>query len=164
LPGRGDVVDVARADRGIDRAVGIGVVDHVHLGPADPGREPRPASAALVQPCAGSVDQVGGLGELAAQSAMGLPHHHRQQLGEHRDGSLCVRIRQGRSSNRLRAYVVELCRVARKTRHDLTQARCSRELPVNQRHELALRRQLAHPSISTMFFHKPVELMPGNVL
>jgi hypothetical protein len=164
LPGRGDVVDVGRADRGIDRTVGIGIVDHVHLGPADPGREPRPASAALVQPRAGGVDQVGCLGELAAQPAMGLLHHHRKQLGEHCDGSLCVRIRQGRPSSRLCAQMIKPCRMARKPRHDLAQARGGRELAVKHCHKLALRRQPAHPSISTMFFHKPVELMPWNVL
>src|SRR3954467_11226830 len=43
-----DVVDVGRADRGINRTIGVGIIDHVHLGPAHPGREPRPARAVLV--------------------------------------------------------------------------------------------------------------------
>src|SRR3954467_6625322 len=43
-----DVVDVGRADRGINRTIGVRIIDHVHLGPAHPGREPRPARAVLV--------------------------------------------------------------------------------------------------------------------
>jgi GST-like protein len=94
LLGHGDVVDVGRGDRGIDRTIGIGVVNHVHFGTADPGREPRPAGAALVQARARGIDQVGRLGKLATQPAMGLLHHHRQQVGEHGDRSLRVRIRE----------------------------------------------------------------------
>src|SRR6516225_6036711 len=32
LLGRGDVVDVGRAHRGVDRTIGVGVIDDVHLG------------------------------------------------------------------------------------------------------------------------------------
>jgi hypothetical protein len=35
--GGSNIVDVGRTDRGIDRAVCIGIVDHMHLGAADPG-------------------------------------------------------------------------------------------------------------------------------
>ena len=154
LLGHGDVVDVGRGDCGIDRAIGIGIVNHVHFGTADPGREPRPAGAALVQPHARGIDQIGCLGELAPQAAMGLLHHHRQQVGEHCGRSLCVRIREGRSPNRVRAHMVEPRRMARKSRHDLAQARRTRKLAIEQRHELALGRQSAHPRIGPMVFHK----------
>jgi len=42
---RGDVVDPCRGDRGIDRAVAIGVVDDVQLDAAHLGREARPVEA-----------------------------------------------------------------------------------------------------------------------
>ena len=164
LLGHGDVVDVGRGDCGIDRAIGIGIVNHVHFGTADPGREPRPAGAALVQARARGIDQVGRLGKLATQPAMGLLHHHRQQVGEHCDRSLCVRIREGRSPNRIRAHMVEPHRMARKSCHDLAQARRTRKLAVEQRHQLALGRKSAHPRIGTMVFHKAFEPMPRNVL
>ena len=164
LLGRGDVVDVGRGDRGIDRTVGIGIVDHVHLGAADPGREPRPVGAAFVQAHARGIDQVGRLGELAAQPAMGLLHHHRQQLGEHRDRPLRVGIREGRAPHRIRAEVVEPRRMARKSGHDLAQARRARKLAIEQRHQLALGRQPAHPRIGSVVFHQAIEPMPRNML
>ena len=136
----------------------------MHFGTADPGREPRPAGAALVQARARGIDQIGRLGELAAQPAMGLLHHQRQQVGEHRGRSLRVRIREGRSPNRVRAHMVEPHRMARKSRHDLAQARRTRKLAIEQRHELALGRQSAHPRIGLVVLHKPVEPMPRNML
>jgi hypothetical protein len=138
LLGNRDVVDVGCADRGINRTIRIGIVDHVHLGTADPGGEPRPTGAVLVQPYTRGVDQVGRFAELAAQSAMGLLHHHRQQLTEHRDRPLCVGIRQGRPPNRVRPQMVEPRRVALQPGHDLAQARRTRKLSVEQRNELTL--------------------------
>ena len=164
LLGCGDVVDLGRGDCGIDRTVGIGVVNHVHFGTTDPGREPRPVSAALVQARARGIDQIGGLGKLAAKPAMGLLHHHRQQIGEHGDRSLRVRIREGRAPNRLRPDMVEPQRMARKSCHDLAQARRARKLAIEQRHQLAFGRQSAHPRIGFMVIHKPIEPMPRNVL
>src|SRR5208282_5765378 len=43
--GGGDVVDVGRADCGIDRPLGIGIVDDVQLGAAGVGGKARPVSA-----------------------------------------------------------------------------------------------------------------------
>jgi hypothetical protein len=136
----------------------------MHFGAADPGGEPRPASASFGQPDACGVDQISRFGKLATQSAMGLLHHRRQQVGEHGGRPLSVRIREGRSSNRLCADMVEPHGMARKSCHDLAQARRSRKLTIEQRHKLAFGRQPAHPGIGPMVFHKAIEQMPRNVL
>jgi len=103
LLGHGNVVDVGRAHRGVDRAVGISIVDDMHLGTADPRREPRPTGTVPIQPNAGGINQISGLGELAAQAAMSLPHQHRQHFGKYRHRPPRIGIRQGRAANRMRA-------------------------------------------------------------
>src|SRR4030088_700505 len=95
---------------------------------------------------------------------MGLLHHRLQQLGKHRDGPLRVCIREGRAPNRIRTQMVKPRRMTRKPCHDLAQARRTGKLAVEQRHELALRRQPPHPRIGAMLFHKRIEPMPRNVL
>src|SRR6202011_3770721 len=58
----------------------------------------------------------------------------------------------------------ETHRMARKSCHDLAQARRARKLAVEQRNELTARRQPAHPRIGTIAFHKSVEPIPRNML
>jgi hypothetical protein len=44
LLSHGDVVDVCRAHRGVDRAIGMGIVDDMHLGAGHPGRKAETCS------------------------------------------------------------------------------------------------------------------------
>ena len=164
LLGRRDVVQLGRADRGIDRAIRIRIIDHMHLGAADAGREPRPTGAVCVQPHAGRVNQIHGVRQLAAQPAMRASHQTRQQFGEHRARSQRIRIRQGRAPNRIRTQMAEPCRMARQACHDLAQARRARKLAIRQCDELALGGQAANSCVGTVPVHRTVELVPGNVL
>ena len=72
-------------DDGVDRPVGIGIVDDVELGAAHALAKARLVEAARVEPQTGRIDQIGRLGQSPAQSAMRLLHHCRQKLGKYRD-------------------------------------------------------------------------------
>jgi hypothetical protein len=54
--------------------------------------------------------------------------------------------------------------VAGEPRLDLAQARRSRKLRIQQRHQLALRRQPPYPRIGAVSLNQPVELGPWNPL
>jgi hypothetical protein len=60
--------------------------------------------------------------------------------------------------------VIEPRRVALQAGHDLAQAGRARQLPVQQRDELALRRQPPHPTVRAMLGHQSVELAPRHLL
>jgi hypothetical protein len=136
----------------------------MHLGTAYAGREPRPTGTALIQPNTRGINEIGGLGELAAQAAMGLLHQSRQQLGKHRHRPPGVGIRQGRAPNRTCTQMIEPRRMALQSRHNLAQARCPRELAVEQRDKLTFRRQPTNPRSCSMRRHQPVKLAPRQVL
>ena len=160
---RGDVVDVASGEGGINRLVRVGIVDHVHLGAADLGGEARPVGAELVQPPRWSrSDRWSSHG--AAQAAMGPLHHEAQEVGEHRGRPVGVGIGQGSARRPAGAQVVGRASWLCSPGLDFAQARGARQLAVQQRHQLALRRQPADSRISRMGFYHPVEHRPRNVL
>jgi hypothetical protein len=125
---RGDVVDVGGADRGIDRLVGIWIVDHVQLGATHPGREARPIGAAPVQMQAAGIDQISGIRQRVAQTAVRLAHQLRKQRGKNIAGPKRIGVRKRRAAHRLDAQVIEPRLVALKARHDLAQADRARKL------------------------------------
>jgi hypothetical protein len=63
----GDVVNVGRRHRRIDRSVGVRVIDHMSLGATGFGGKPRPFRPQPAQADAGRVDQVGRSGKLTVQ-------------------------------------------------------------------------------------------------
>jgi hypothetical protein len=70
--GGGDVVDPRRGDRGPDQPIRVGIVDDMQFGAAHALGKPPPIVAAGGQLELGCIDQIGGLGQAAAQSAMRL--------------------------------------------------------------------------------------------
>ena len=147
LLGRGDVVDIGRADRGVDRAIGVRVVDDMRLSAAHAGREPRPAGTVLVQSHARGIDEIDGVGELAAKPAMGLLHHQSPTIRQ-RPPPAAARSHRTRSSaeparRRHGRAGPHGSPVPRRSRAGSR----SRQLTVKQRHELALGRQPPHPRI-----------------
>ena len=161
--GGGDVIDLGGADRRIDRPVSVRVVDHVQLGAAGLGGEASPGAGGR-QPHSGSIDQVGGLAQRAAQATMRLPRHSREQIGKHRGRSQCVGIGQCRTPRRCRAKVIEPRRVAAQSRLDLAKARGTRKLCIQQRQQLAFRRQPPHPRVGPVDLDKSIERGPRNML
>ena len=160
----GDVVDPGWSDRRIDRPVGVGVVDHVQLGAAYALGKAGPAEAAGVEPEPGCIDQIGGLGQGAAQTAMRAGNHQREQLAEYRARPQRVGIGQRRTPRQPGPDVVEPHRMALQTGDDIAQARCPRQLTVEQRHELAFRGQLANPRIGSVRCYQPVKFIPRQML
>src|SRR5207249_12204159 len=75
-----------------------------------------------------------------------------------------IRIGQGRAPYAIRTQVVEPGRMALQPRYDLAQARSTRKLAVEQRHELTLGRQSAHPGIRSMRLDQSIEFRPRNML
>ena len=136
----------------------------MQLGAADLGREPRPRQSAPVKPEAGGVDQISGLGQGAAQSAVGPRDHQRQQIGEQFARPFAVGIGQGRALRQLGAEVVKPDRLARHPGDDLAQARRSGQLRVDHRDQLAFRRQPANPPIGAAHLDQSFKLAPRYLL
>lgn len=122
----------------------------------------QPLAAVSRSPVA--FDQVGGLAQRPAQATMRLPRHPREQLGKHRGRAQRVGIGQRRTPSRRRAKVIEPRRVAPQPRLDLAQARGTRKLCIQHRHQLALRRQSPHPRIGAIGLDKAIERGPRNML
>src|SRR3981189_1890710 len=95
---------------------------------------------------------------------MRLFQHLPKQLAEHLPWPHCIGIRQRRSLHRSRPDMIKPRLVALHTAHDLAQARRAAELPVQQRDELALGRQLAHQLVGPVLLHDLIEPGPGNML
>ena len=162
--GGGDVVDPRRGDRGIDRPVGIGIVNDVQLGAAHALGKPCPIAAARVEPQTRRIDQIGGLGQATAQSTMGAADHQTQQRGEEFGRPVVVGVRQGRTPRQFGAQMVEPRPMALNPADNLTQARRASKLPVQHGQKLTFRRQPANPSIGPVLDHQCVELLPRDVL
>jgi hypothetical protein len=79
-------------------------------------------------------------------------------------GPQSIGIRQCRAFGFVCAEMVELRSVTFQRSFDLTQALCPRHLPVNQRDQLAFRRQTADMLVGLVFIHKPIEAMPRHML
>lgn len=117
-----------RRDRGIDRLVGVRVIDHVNLDAAQPGGKARPIEAAGVEPQAGRIDQIRRLGQFATQAAMHSRDHQAEQIAEHRARPQRIGVGQGRALRQLGSEVVEPGRVALQPIDNLAQAGGSRDL------------------------------------
>jgi hypothetical protein len=163
LGGR-DVVDVGCCDGGIDRAIGIGIVDDVHLGAADAARELRPVLAERAQTKPAGVDEMHGFAGFALETARGLADQMRKQAAEHLPRPLRVGVRQRRTRHLFGPEMIELGGVAHQRGFDLAQALRARQLRINQCDQLALRRQRPHVFVGTVLIHKPIEAMPGQLL
>ena len=128
--GRGDVVDLGGGHGGIDRPVGIGIVDHVQLGACGGGGKAGPLGAQPAEPQPGGIDQIGGFAQRPAQAALRLRHHQREQLGEQRAGAGGIGVGQARARHRPPTDVVEPRRVALQPAHDVAQALRAGQLPI----------------------------------
>jgi hypothetical protein len=144
--------------------IGIGVVNHMHLGAANPARKARPCGAGLAQPQTGGIDQIDALAERPAQTAMRPFHQLRKQLGKHRAGPSGIGIGQGRALHRPHPQVVEPGRVAGQTGDDFAQARRARKLAVQQGHKLAFRVEPTNSRIGPVLADQAVKNIPRYVL
>lgn len=95
---------------------------------------------------------------------MGLPQQHLEQLDKNIGRAPPVGVGQRRALRRLDAWMIKPVRVALERRLDLTQAARARQLRVNERHELALRRQRAHVLVSLVPVHQTRERVPRHRL
>lgn len=159
-----DVVDLGRCHRKVNRPIGIRIVDDMRLGPEHIGRKCRPAPAQAGEPNTGGIDQPDRVSRCPPQPAMRLRQHLSEQLAEHLPGPLRVGVRHRRTLHRRRAHVIKPCLVACHPRHDLPQARRTAQLPVQQRDEVALCRQLAHQPVGPALLHDLFEFRPRNQL
>ena len=110
------------------------------------------------------VDEMHGLADRAPQTARDLAGQIGKQVVEQPPGPLRIRIRKRRPCRHLAAQVVELARVARQPSFDFAQALGPGQLRVDQRDQLALRRQRADVLVGTVFIHKPGEAAPRHML
>jgi hypothetical protein len=136
----------------------------MHLGAAHTLGKPRPIEAAAVELEPACIDQIDRFGQAAAQPAMAARDHQRQQFGKRRARPQRVGIRQGRPLRQLGAQVIEPRLLARHAVDDVAQARRPGQLAIQQRDELAFRRQPAHPSIGPVLFHQALEIRPRHLL
>jgi hypothetical protein len=93
-----------------------------------------------------------------------LANHGLEQLAEHRTRAQRIGVGQGRARYRTAADMIEPGRLALQPGHDLPQAYRPGQLAIQQRDELALRRQTPHTTIRLMHFDQPVEFTPWNPL
>jgi len=124
----------------------------------------RPVEAAPIERESSRIDQIGRLGKLAAQPAMGAGDHHGQQFGKRRTRPQRVGVRQGRALRQFGAEMIEPCRLAPHSHDNLAQAARSGQLAVYHGDQLTFRRQPANPGIRPMLFHQPIKLAPRHVL
>jgi hypothetical protein len=136
----------------------------VQLGAAHALGKARPVEAARIEPQPRRIDQIGGLGQAAAQTAMRPRDHQRQQLGEQRARSIVVGVRQGRAPRQLRAQMVEPRRLALDPADNLAPARRAGKLAIEHRQELALARQPARPRVCPMHRRQPLKIIPRHML
>ena len=162
--GGSDVIDVGRRDGGIDRAIGTRVIDDVHFGAADAGRELRPVLAQRAQSKASGVDEMHGFASLAPQTTRNSAGQMRKQAAEYLPRPLRIGVRQRGAGHLLAAEVVELRRMARECRFDLAQTLRPGNLRVNQRNQLPLCRQSSHMLVGMVLIHKLIEAMPRHLL
>jgi hypothetical protein len=79
-------------------------------------------------------------------------------------GAVRIGIRQRRALHRARAQKVQPRPMALQTGDDLAQTRRPGQLAIEQRYELAFRRQPANPRISPVRRHQAVKLAPRQML
>ena len=144
--------------------IGIGVINDLHLGAADPGRKACPRAARLVQPQAGRSDQIDAVADGTAQTAARPLHHFAKQFGKHPARAPGIGIGQCRALRRPHTQVIQPGGVARQASDDLAQARRSGKLAIEQCHELAFRVPPANSRISAVCTDQPVEHIPRYVL
>src|SRR5271166_1468868 len=143
--GGGDVVETGGRDGGVDRALGVAIVDDVQLRPADGVRETRPIGAELAQSQSRRIDEMYRLADLASQAATGLRDQMSEQRAECLARALGIGVGEGRARYRPSSEVVEPVRMAGEAGFDLAQALRARQLPVQKGDELVSGRQPAHP-------------------
>ena len=126
--------------------------------------ERRPRRATPIELEAGRIDQIDRIAQRPAQMPVGVMDHQRKQLGENFSGAVRIGIRQRRALHRARAQMVQPPPMALQTGDDLAQTRRPGQLAIEQRDELAFRRQSANPRICPVLRHQPVKLAPRQML
>lgn len=162
--GRGDVIDPLAGEGGVKRAVGGRVVGDVQLDGARPIDPVDPASAqpGQLHPC--GIENAQAIAQLPARAAAGGGGHVGEQFAKQRRRALGVGIGQRRPRHAAPAQMIEPGGLADQPRLDVAQARRARQLPEQQRQELALGGEPAHPMIGFVGVHKPIEDPPRNML
>ena len=156
----GDVVDVGGGEGGIDRLVGVWVIDHMQLGTADLGREAGPSGAVFVELQAGGVDQEHQIVQVLAQGSMRQRRHAGEQRLEHRTRAQRIGIRQRRAFHDRPAQMVQLGRVTIHHRDGCPQAADAGQLGDDKSDELRLGRQRAHMLVRSVLFDQGPKRRP----
>ena len=162
--GGGDVVDVRRRHRRVNRPLSAGVVDHVQLDATGRGREARPTRGVCRQRHRRGIEQICRLGEIASLSAAQAAHHQGKQAAEQSAVAVTVGIRQGGANRRRDAQMIQSARMARHARLDIAQCTRLSELRKQHRHQMALAVEPTCVRIGTQLCHKPVEVIPRKLL
>ncbi len=148
---RRDVVEPRAAQRGVERTIGVGIMDDMQLRAAGVGRKAGPAGAERAQPETGRIDEMHALAHRLAIAGQRLGDEAAENSGEHVRRAKAVGVRQGRARRFARA-------------DDVAQAFGPGQLAIEQRQKLGSRRQLAHARVGPVLFNKPVESAPRNML
>jgi hypothetical protein len=93
-----------------------------------------------------------------------FPDHFREQLRKYLPGTDRIGVGQRRAVHRARTRMIEPQLVTHQRSLDLAQTRGAPRLAIEKGHELALRRQPAHPHIGPVLLHYSLEPMPRNML
>ena len=148
----------------VKRLIGVGVVDDVRLGAANPRGKHRPIAAQAAQRHAGRIDQTNAIADFAPVAALQLRHQRHEQAGKDFNRTRCVGGRQCRPRYGTSPKMIEFAGVASKIRFDLAQAPRPAKLRIQHRNQVGLAFQPARIRIRIVPFHKTVKKPPGNLL
>ena len=164
LLGGRNVIDVGCSHRKIEWLIGIGVVDDVRFGAANPRRKGRPTAAQTAQLHAGRIDQADTITDFTPISAVQLSHQSRKQPSKYFNRTRRIGRRQRRPRNGAASEMIELADMASQARFDVPQASRAAKLCIQHRDQMSLGLQAARITIGTVFLHKPIDERPRNRL
>ncbi len=164
LLGGSDVVHVGRRHHEIKGLVGIGIVDDVRFGAADPRRKCRPIPAQIAQLYAGRIDQADTIADFTTVSALQLSHQRRKQASKYFHRTRSIGRRQRRLRHGAAPEMIKLAGVASQIRFDFAQTARAAKLRVQHRDQMSLSRQTARIAVGAKLLHKPVDDRPRNML
>jgi hypothetical protein len=162
--GHADVVDARRRDGEIGRDGAVGVEVDVQLHQRAVRLIVGPGTRHVGQTDAARIDEVDGLARGTAQTGAGLRGEHGEQVGKQLCRALGVGVGQRRAGRCRGAEMIEPVLMAGHGLLDLPQALGARKLRIDERNQLAPRRQSAHARVGAVLIHKAVEQTPRHEL
>jgi len=163
LGGR-DVIHVCRGHHEIKWLIGIGIVNDVCFGAANPRRKRRPMTAQTAQPHAGRIDQADTIADFPPISALQLSHQRRKQAAKYFNRTRSIGRRERRLRHRVAPEMIKLAGMASQARFDVAQASQAAKLRIQHRDQMRLGLQGARISVGIVLLHKPIDERPRNML